>query len=48
MWFQKCFKTQHCLLLMLEKRKNAVHKKKVFGAVLTELSKTFDCININF
>ena len=39
MWFQKCFKTQHCLLLMFEKRKNALNKKKVFGAVLTELSK---------
>ena len=42
--FQKGFSTQHCLLLMVEKWKHAVDNKKVFGALLTDLSKAFDCI----
>ena len=42
--FRKGFSTQHCLLLMLEKWKHAVDNKKVFGALLTDLSKAFDCI----
>ena len=42
--FQKGFSTQHCLVLMLEKLKHAVDNKKVFGALLTDLSKAFDCI----
>ena len=29
---------------MLEKWKNAVDKGKVFGALLTDLSKSFDCL----
>ena len=29
---------------MLEKWKNAIDKAKVFGALLTDLSKTFDCL----
>ena len=29
---------------MLEKWKNAVDKEKVFGALLTDLSKAFDCL----
>ena len=29
---------------MLEKWKNAVDKGKVFGALLTDPSKTFDCL----
>ena len=41
---QNDFSTQHCLLLMLEKWKHAVNNKKVFGALLTDLSKAFDCI----
>ena len=37
--------SQHCLLLMLEKWKHAVdNNKKAFGALLTDLSKAFDCI----
>ena len=43
--FRKGFSTQHCLLLMLEKLKRAVDNNKVFGALLTELSKAFDCIS---
>ena len=42
--FWKGFSTQHCLLLMLEKWKHAVDNKKVFGALLTDLSKAFDYI----
>ena len=42
--FRKGFSAQHCLLAMLEKWKNAVDKGKVFGALLTELSKGFDCL----
>ena len=42
--FRKDFSTQHCLLLMLEKWKHVVDNKKVFGALLTDLSKAFDCI----
>ena len=30
---------------MLEKWKRAVHNNKVFGALLTNLSNTFDCIS---
>ena len=41
--FRKGFGAQHCLLVMLEKWKN-VDKGKVFGALLTNLSKAFDCL----
>ena len=43
--FRKGFSTQHCLLLMLEKRKRPVDNNKVFGALLIDLSKAFDCIS---
>ena len=43
--FRKGFSTQHCLLLMLEKWKRAVDNNKAFGALLTYLSKAFDCIS---
>ena len=42
--FRKGFNAQHCLLAMLEKWKKAVDTKKVFGALLTDLSKAFDCL----
>ena len=42
--FKKGFSAQHCLLVILEKSKNAVDKGKVFGALLTNLSKAFDCL----
>ena len=41
---RKGFNAQHCLLAMLEKWKKAVDTKKVFGALLTNLSKAFDCL----
>ena len=43
--YTKGFSAQHCLLAMLEKSKNAVDKGKVFGALLTSLSKAFDCLS---
>ena len=42
--FRKGFSTQHCLLLRLEKWKHNVDNKKVFRALLTDLSKAFECI----
>ena len=44
MRFRKGYSTQHCLLAMLEKWKSAVDKGKSFGALLTDLSKAFDCL----
>ena len=43
--FRKGYSTQHCLLYLLEKWKNSVDKGKVFGALLTDLSKAFDCLD---
>ena len=41
---RKGFSALHCLLAMLEKWKNVVDKGKVFGTLLTNLSKAFDCL----
>ena len=43
--FRKGFSSQHCLLSMLEKWKSATDNKKSFGALLTDLSKAFDCLS---
>ena len=43
--FRKGYSTHHCLLAMLEKWKSAVDKGKSFGALLTDLSKAFDCLS---
>ena len=43
--FRKGFSAQNCLLAMLEKWKSSVDKEKVFGVLLTDLSKTFDCLS---
>ena len=43
--FQKGLSTQHCLLLMIEKWKHAAHNSNIFGALLTDLSKAFDCVS---
>ena len=43
--FRKGYSTQHCLLFMLEKWKYAVDNGKVFGILLTDLSKAFDCLS---
>ena len=37
--------TQECLLVMLEMWKKALDEKKVPGAILTDLSKAFDCLS---
>ena len=42
--FRKGFDTQHCLLELWKIRDN----KGVFAAVLTDLSKAFDCISHEF
>ena len=42
--FRKGYSTQHCLLAMIEKWKTAVDNGGVFTALLTDLSKAFDCI----
>ena len=42
--FRKGIGTKHCILLILEKWKKALDNE-VFGALLTDLSKAFDCLN---
>ena len=42
--FRKSFSTQHALLVMLEKMKITRDRKGFCAAVLTGLSKAFDCI----
>ena len=42
--FRKGYNAQHCILAMTEKWKNAVYNGNVFGALLADLSKTFDCL----
>ena len=41
--FRKGFSSQHCLAAILEKCKSAIENKNSFGALLTDLKKTFDC-----
>ena len=43
--FRKAYSTQECLLKMLEKWKRSIDEDKVFGALLTDLSKAFDCLD---
>ena len=43
--FRKRYGTKDCLLAMLENWKSAVDKGKVFVALLTNLSKAFDCLS---
>ena len=43
--FRKGFSTQQCLLALLEKRKRSIDRGQVLGALLTDLSKAFDCLN---
>ena len=43
--FRKGYSTQYCLLTMLEKWKSAGNKGTSFGALLTDLSKAFDCLS---
>ena len=43
--FRKGFSTQQCLLAMLKKWKRPVDNSKMFGALITDLSKAFDCLD---
>ena len=43
--FRKGYRTQHCLLFVLEKWKRAADNGKVYGILLTDLSKAFDCLS---
>ena len=43
--FRKGHSTQHCLLFMLDKLKEALDKGLTTGILLTDLSKAFDCIS---
>ena len=43
--FQKDFNAQHCLVSMREKWKCETDNKRSFGALLTYLSKAFDCLS---
>ena len=43
--FRKGHSTEQCLNIMLEHWKKALDNKKYVGAVLTDLSKAFDCLN---
>ena len=45
--FRKGFNAQHCLLAMIEKWCKTLYKGGETGAVLTDLSKSFDCIDHN-
>ena len=42
--FHQFCNTQHCLLMMVEKWKEALDKGSLGGALLTHLSKAFNCI----
>ena len=42
--FRKGFTAQHCLLRLIETRRKYIDSGKVAGALLTDLSKAFDCI----
>ena len=42
--FRKAYNPQHSLLLTIDKWNKAVDSNKVFGSVLTDLSRAFDCV----
>ena len=46
MWFRKGFNPQHWLITMIEKWKSSNDKGNSFGALLTDLSKAFDCASV--
>ena len=43
--YRKGFSTEQCLTVMLEAWKKALDRKGKAGAILTDLSKAFDCLN---
>ena len=42
--FRQGYSTQHCLLIMTEKWRQCLDKGRISGALLTDLSKAFDCL----
>ena len=42
--FRKGFSIRHCLLVMTENWRKCLNKGGISGAILTDLSKAFDCI----
>ena len=42
--YRKGHSTEQCILVMIEMWRKALDEKKVVGAVLTDLSKAFDCL----
>ena len=45
--YRKGYSTEQCLTVMLEQWKKALDGKGTAGAILTDLSKAFDCLNHN-
>ena len=45
--FQKSLVTQHSLVIMLERWKQAIDKGEYISVMYADLSKTFDTLNIN-
>ena len=43
--FRKGYSTQYCLIRMLEKWKRCIDRKGSCGALMTDLSKAFDCLS---
>ena len=43
--FRKGYSTQQCLLVLLEKWKRAFDSGQLFGALLADLFKAFDCLD---
>ena len=43
--FRKGISSQQCLITLIETWKKYLDNKKSFGALLTDLSKAFDCVN---
>ena len=42
--FGKGYSSHHCLVATIEKWKKSIDSKDSFGALLTDLSRAFDCI----
>ena len=45
--FRQGYRTQNCLLAMIEKLRNIKDRTDIFAAVLTDLSKALNCIHHN-
>ena len=43
--FRKGYSAQHCLLYMIEKIRKIKDSEGFFAAIITDLSKAFDCIS---